>query len=225
MTRTFWLTGKCTLVTGALVLTLMACTSGGSDPAGGGGADGDLAGQLEGNAVWIELHQANMANAAASFIARTGSLPPADAQFVRLIEPSDYGDVLAECAREQGFGAQAMPDGGVKYDTVPEDQILAFEEAIYRCEVAYPTHPRFFEPWSDERVRATYDYVVNELVACLEAEGYPVAEAPPSFDTYLADFRAEDRLAWNPYSTSVDAPSEAEWRRINEACPQYPPVE
>jgi hypothetical protein len=62
MSRIFWLTGKRALITGALALTLTACTSGGADPAAGGGPDGDLAGQLEGNAVWIELHQASIAS-------------------------------------------------------------------------------------------------------------------------------------------------------------------
>jgi hypothetical protein len=165
---------------------------------------------------WEETHLANVAELAIRFQAEYGRPAPSDASFTRFIEPSDYGRVLAECVREQGFAADETFDGGVAYGEVPDDQRVALAEAIYRCEVAYPVHPRHLtRPANEGDLRREYDYQVNEVLPCLHAEGYDV-EPPPTWEV----FRDSDPSArWHPYA-HVDPPSEEEWQRINQVCPQ-----
>lgn len=168
---------------------------------------------------WEQLHRDELARLAAQFEQTHGQPPPTDVEFVRFIDPAEFGRVLAQCVRDQGFQAEETFDGGVTYEPVPDDQVLALEEAIYRCDVAYPVHPRYLVPLNQEQIRKTYDYWVTEVAPCLTAEGYDVSE-PPSWETFLASHNTSE--AWTPYA-QVDPSSEVEWRRINEACPQHLP--
>ncbi len=170
---------------------------------------------------WEQLYREEVESLAAAFERENGQPPPSDVEFVRFIEHWEYGEVHSQCVREQGFDAQPTFDNGVTYEDVPPEQGLALHEAIYRCQVAYPVHPRYSLPWTEEMIRTLYDYYVDELVPCLIAEGYPSQEAP-SWDSFLAGYNTEHQ--WVPYDV-VSVDSEEEWQRINEVCPQSPPTE
>jgi hypothetical protein len=165
---------------------------------------------------WEELYLDNLAGLAARFEADHGRPPPDDATFIRFIDANDYGRVHAECVREHGFDASETFDGGVIFGDVAQDQALALAEAHYRCEAAYPVHPRHFSTVpTDEDLRRAYDYLVDELMPCLIAEGYEVGP-PPTWEVFR-DSPLEGR--WHPYHF-FDPQSEAEWQRVNETCPQ-----
>lgn len=208
------------LLVGSTLLLAVACTD--DEPSG---SQGEAApDELEGELVWEELYEAEMEAVAQRYEQDTGQPPPEDAEFIRFIDATEYGRVRASCAREYGFEAEETFDGGVAYGQVPEEQRSAFAEAIYRCDVGYPVHPRYLAPPTEEMLRRSYEYHVNEVVPCLIAEGYEVPPVP-SWETYRSGRSGDNEAGgWHPY-TLVNAPSEEEWQRINETCPQNLPPE
>ncbi len=164
---------------------------------------------------------------------RPGAAPPTkdeslpeDAQFVRYVNSEEWGEVYADCVRSMGFQAQVMRDGSVLFGDVPGDQQGALKEAGDRCDAMYPTHPRYEEPHDDEQMAILYDYLVRDLTGCLRGEGYEVTE-PPSLETFIAQHRNPRDFVdgpWSPYR-DLRAPTTEEWYRINETCPQSPPLD
>jgi hypothetical protein len=149
---------------------------------------------------------------------------PTDAEFVRFVELNEWGTAQARCMQDQGFDSRPTVDGGgVLHGDVPSDQMDAHWQATYRCRIAYPVHPRFHLPLTDEQIRVIYDYFVNELVACLEDEGYEVAPAP-SWETFRSQWDHPGGPGWWEPHDSVQPPSREEDMRIMEKCPQRPPL-
>lgn len=149
-----------------------------------------------------------------------GSLPE-DAAFVRYVGPDEFATTHAECLRQQGFDATETADGGISHGAVPPEQAQALHEALHRCNIMYPVHPRYRERLTDEQRSRLYDYFVNELVPCLQAEGRRIGPVP-SRETFIATFYTDE--SWHPYH-SVGASNQREWARLNERCPQRPPIE
>lgn len=207
---------------GVLVLAIAivaGCTADapGSQSSATGAGESDLPQEPD----WMVLYEQELA-AFEGLLREQGLEVPTDAEFVRFIEPDEYGRVHAECMREQGFDAEETFDGGVSYDAVPPDQAGAQQQALYRCQVQYPVHPRFTQPLTEDQIRLVYDHFVGFLVDCLTDEGYEVPAAP-SWETFLADYHSQGG-AWHPYD-AVEPTSDAEWQEINEKCPQNPPLE
>lgn len=169
---------------------------------------------------WTAMYQAEVTRSE-SELRQDGIEPPNDAEFIRFIEPGDYGRVHSDCIREQGFDATMTFDGGVHFGEIPEEQAPAQRQAIHRCLVMYPTHPRYTVPLSEEQIRVMYDYYVGPLTECLAGGGYQV-EAAPSWETFLEHHGTP--MAWIPYH-AVDAQTPEEWEDINQLCPQNPPLE
>jgi len=197
-----------------MVMLAASCTDA-SDATEPGGADEPVS-----EPDWEALYLAEVERLSRDFEERNGQPPPDDVTFVRFIDAWEFGEVHAECVRGRGFDVEVTFDGGVSYGTVPRDQELALHEAIYRCQVAYPVHPRYRLPWTEQMIRVLYEYYVDELVPCLVDQGYP-AQEPPSWETFLASHGTERE--WNPYAVVVDRDDPQEWRAINETCPQAPP--
>jgi hypothetical protein len=201
-----------------LVLAGAGCTgaseNGDVEPAGS--ADPQLASSPH----WDALRDLNLSKEAEAF----GVDVPDAAEFIEYIHPDDFGRVRSQCMREQGFDARETFDGGVSYGRIPDDQSEAQRSAAVLCSARYPVHPRFLEPLTEEQVRVIYDYYVDELVACLQREGYDPGEVP-SWETYRDTRGTEDD--WTPYHALVgDVMSRPDdWQAINEACPQSPPLE
>lgn len=220
--------GRTAVVCGAVLALLVGCAGGDV-----GGGDGELS---DGPAPdWDQLNRQHMEQLAEEFEVVNGRPAPTDVEFVRFIEPAEFGRVTAECVRDQGFEAKETFDNGISFGDVPEEQGLALNEAVYRCNVAYPVHPQYREPVTEQQIRVTYDYYVDVLSRCLTREGYQVPPAP-SWETFLADY-GTDRM-WYPYQVvepPYDRPADYQaagydnerdwWRSINETCPQSPPPE
>jgi hypothetical protein len=151
--------------------------------------------------------------------------PPQDVAFERYISPEEYAAVMVPCLTEQGIPAHALPDGGVGYGEIPMEQGTLQREALYRCSVRFPTHPLFSEPLDDDQLRRLYGYLVGDLTACLEREGYTVPP-PPTVETFIASYSGVSGGVWSPYPMDDPRLERPEgWYRLNEVCPQSPPLE
>lgn len=151
--------------------------------------------------------------------------PPEDVKFERYISPEEYAAVMVPCLTEQGIPVKALPDGGIGFEDIPPEQAVLQSEAMYRCSVRFPTHPLFAEPLDDEQLRRLYDYLVEDLTVCLEEEGY-AAPPPPTVEAFISSYSDPGADAWSPYPVEDSRlDQEAEWYRLNNVCPQTPPLE
>ena len=147
--------------------------------------------------------------------------PPTDVEFERYITPEEYGEVMVECLSDQGIPVRHSGDGGVLFGDIPPDQALMQREAVYRCQVRFPTDPMYEKPLTSEQLRILYDYFVGELTECLGAEGYETWPAP-SLSMFMAAYSTHP---WSPYPMhDPRLRHEAEWYRLSSACPQIPPL-
>lgn len=152
--------------------------------------------------------------------------PPQDVEFERYISPEEYAAVMVPCLTEQGIPARTLPDGGVGFDDIPEEQWLMQREAMYRCSVRFPTHPMFDEPLNEDQLRRLYDYLVGDLTPCLEDEGYAATTPPPTVDVFIASYYDSAAGPWSPWPVSDPRLQEmAEWDRLSVVCPQSPSLE
>ena len=188
-------------------------------------------------AQWERPYQESLEETAINRERMNMSLPPVDAAFVRFVHPDDAGSVLAGCLREQGFEATVEWDGGVSYGSQSADQQPAMLVADFRCDVMFPVHPKYTMKHTETQIRIVYDFYVNELVPCLRAEGYDDIRPAPTWESFLSTYHSKEPH-WFPFDAVskrqeqlaadnggvLPANSHAEWRRINEACPQGPSV-
>jgi hypothetical protein len=147
---------------------------------------------------------------------------PTDIEFVRYISPDEFGAVLAACMTEQGFEATETFDGGVRYAPIPDEQGEAQREALIRCKVRYPVHPRYHLPTTESELLMLYDYWVDVVVPCLADEGFEAPEHP-SPETFVAAYLSGDDNVerWHPYLAVGEVPYDT-WEEINMKCPQHP---
>jgi hypothetical protein len=146
-----------------------------------------------------------------SFTARNPGIERPEVDIERVVDLSEADAIINQCIEEEGF-----PDG--EFATGQETQM---ELAIFVCKARFPLDPKYTRPFTDKQHAFVYDYYLNELVPCLEHEGYEQTVTPPSRQVYI-DTGGEGAGWWFPYE-AVDADiSEDEWLRINELCPQAP---
>jgi hypothetical protein len=155
-------------------------------------------------------HEQNVAQLLAEY-------PDADVptvQPIRVVTLLEWPEVFAQCVTDEGFPASAAADGGVDFEAIPAEQADASALATFVCRERYPVDPSEFE---DPDLSGLYDYYTQELVPCLEAEGYEIP-SPPSEQTFIDSYWT---AAWIPYNF-VEVTSDEEWTRLNAACPQHP---
>lgn len=117
---------------------------------------------------------------------------------------TEYMQALVECLSEQGWEARVETDPvtglTVAADT-PEvsdhDRFVADSE---ECVASLPQQP---EPSTDAELRQMYDNLVARY-ECIRDEGYEPA-APPSFDSWLETFRADQEAPWDPFAGLGDS--------------------
>jgi hypothetical protein len=208
--------GGAVLVAG---LALLAGCSGAPDESPGAAGQPGPGGDA--STEWDALRDELIASRGAQLL-RDGLLDslPTDAQFVRYLDPGEWAEVRAQCLLDQGFHADATPDGGLIFRDYPEEQQKPLHEATYRCDVMYPVHPVYEQQLDDGQLTLLYDYYLDALRPCLEAEGFDIAE-PPSLETFIDSYYRDG--SWNPYSSVPSLPLE-EWYRLQEECPQTPPL-
>ena len=154
--------------------------------------------------------------AAGSAVATT-TQPEASARSDSLTE-SDRVAKEAQCL--QDHGVEAWSDGiFLIVNEGPDDQADAVEKIMAQCsEETESQFPR--EPIRDySSIEAKTELYENMVTTwrCLSAEGYE-NESPPTVDAWLESWTTGP---WNPYFHLVkQVDAEAEWKRINETCPQ-----
>lgn len=94
----------------------------------------------------------------------------------------------------------------------------------------YPVHPRYRQPLTEKQIRLLYDYYVNRLVPCLQAEGYDVGPVP-TWEFFLANYKP---IPWDPYRRLSPvrtrmSPSEykafrEKYKALRKKCPPRPPI-
>jgi hypothetical protein len=135
---------------------------------------------------------------------------------VRLVEQSDQPTAIADCLTEQGYDVVVNSQGSISSTGGGE----AFQVAYYACEAKYPLHPDYLRPLSDAQLEHLYDYFLNTLKPCLEAEGYGVPPAP-SLQRFVETYN--DGGGWIVYGEVAGANlPPGEWGRLNALCPQIP---
>jgi hypothetical protein len=139
-----------------------------------------------------------------------------DVAKVRYVSGDEWAQVMVDCLQEQGIDAELSEDGG--YGTQgTEAQALAHDLAQYVCNVQYPTDPSLAQPLTPDEIAFIYDYYIQVQVPCLVNEGYEV-EPAPSREVFADTYGTAEM--WSPYNSVSPGAGPAEWRRINEACPQ-----
>ncbi|WP_168625786.1 MULTISPECIES: hypothetical protein [unclassified Cryobacterium] len=135
---------------------------------------------------------------------------------VRLVEQSDQPTAIADCLAEQGYDVVVDSQGSISSTGGGE----AFQVAYYTCEATYPLHPDYLRPLSEAQLAHLYNYFLNTLKPCLEAEGYDVPPAP-SLQRFLETYN--EGGGWIVYGEVAGAKlPPGEWGRINALCPQIP---
>ncbi len=131
------------------------------------------------------------------------------------ISDNERAELEAECARDQGFEAWTqgpvlfIDDGG---------QVQASEQAVETCmaevEQRFPSDIAFDLTFEANR-RMLYEELLKSK-NCLEGLGYSISK-PPTFDRFSEGLESDP---WHPHLELLAHTGQAEWERLNEACPQ-----
>lgn len=135
------------------------------------------------------------------------------------LHPDEWAERYAACIREQGFAAEASPDGGVAYEPIAEAQAADLEAAADACDEQVQVASRYTEELDESQLRFLYQWYVTESVPCLEAEGLGGFD-PPSEHVFVATYREQP---WTPH-LEVDGrlgPG-AITQEIEARCPSVP---
>src|SRR5699024_6148130 len=108
---------------------------------------------------------------------------PPSVEIVRVVEPDEQLELVAECMQEGGWPETQLSNGGLRYENLPEQE-EAMNEAFYTCFASYPLVEEFLAV-DREHYEELYAYFVNELKPCLESQGLEITE-PPSLESWLA---------------------------------------
>ena len=137
---------------------------------------------------------------------------------VRLIHQTDWTTIIPDCLAEMGHHVEPDANGSWSVQGGPESE--PYFVAFYTCEAMYPVHPKYNAPMTDAKIAKLYDYFLNSLKPCLEAEGYAVPPAP-SLQRFQETYRTDG--GWFIYAGVADAAiGTEELARINRVCPQVP---
>lgn len=145
-----------------------------------------------------------------------------DVEFERFITDDEESEVIAACLREQGIAVEineygwnvSIPVGPLEYD-----QTRAFDIALFVCEVRFPLSPSLYQPFTEDELRYTYRYFVEQLRPCLLGRGYEIG-SPPPFEEFRARWWTDD--TWSPYRDVIEMDADA-FRSTEDACPPIPP--
>lgn len=141
---------------------------------------------------------------------------PPDVTPIKVIRLDEWAATQIACLQEAGYDVTFTEDGeGISFPPLDEALIPSLNEAKYVCELQYPVDPIYYEPLTDEQLTKLYTYRSTDLIDCLEAEGYPVTDIPPSETSFV-----ESKGTWSPYGSIRIRPDDL--RRITQTCPQVP---
>jgi hypothetical protein len=153
-----------------------------------------------------------------------------DVDLVRVVTPQEHPEVWKSCMNTAGWNVVASEADGYGYSgSLPPDQVDAFTLADYTCMAQFPADDRLIKPWSDEQIRATFDYYVSVQVPCLTEQGF-VIEPSPSWKTFRMSWLPDGQggyvagdTSWFPYgSVPAETLDPDRWDELQAKCPQLP---
>jgi hypothetical protein len=135
---------------------------------------------------------------------------------VRFVARDDYGTVIVNCLADRNQDAIVLGGGSdYRLDVAQGEQSAAIAE--FACISQYPLDPS--EPrLSDYATKRLYQYLVEELVPCLEREGYEISE-PPTLEEFGSGLQGD--TPWSPYR-DVEETDAARFAEVRSACPPLP---
>lgn len=123
---------------------------------------------------------------------------------------------ITSCLKEKGWDV-SLSQGNVMDYSIPQEQEAKFRGDMTGCRDAflaqYPRPTVGVDDW-----RRLYQHNLW-LVECLEREGYPPVQEPPSEAAYLDQAKQSDGPEWTPYA-AVDSPEGIE--ALHKRCPPEP---
>lgn len=140
---------------------------------------------------------------------------PPSVEVVRIVDPDEQLELVAECMQEGGWPETQLSNGGLQYANLPEQQ-EAMNEAFYTCFASYPLAEAFLAV-GREHYEELYAYFVDELKPCLEGQGLEITE-PPSLESWLAVAETGSPEYWDP---TLEIP-DIDFAAMQEICPQTP---
>ncbi|RLP80756.1 hypothetical protein D9V34_00625 [Mycetocola lacteus] len=161
--------------------------------------------------------QANLANLKAKF---PDAEIPDEVRVSRIIAPDEYAEVFSRCLTDAGFTARAHPDGGIRFDEIPDEQAQAQAVALYTCQATYPLDPRYTQPLTGSQIAYLYDYYRDRLLPCLEGEGHTVSDLP-SLTRFKESFDGT-APGYSPFESIARGSSAEEFQRVSGLCPDFP---
>ena len=164
-----------------------------------------------------KLLAADRENALEQLRAQYPDAKPPTASVKKLVAPKEWASTLSNCMNRAGFDTRVQ-GGGVAYSSLPKEQQETYALAFYVCSVEYPIDPVDSAPLSTAEMRFLYSYLTGPLTNCLKEHGASVS-SPPSEQTFADSYSSTG--GWTPYSGVTDV-SQAEWAKLNKACPQQP---
>lgn len=132
----------------------------------------------------------------------------------RAAESSERTGALADCLQARGWPVN-VDEGGTRVSfSLPLEQEDQYDADVSACsdELGFDTN----NPVSNEQLEVLYAEL-NEMAECLEAEGYPISEAP-SLQTFIDMTNSLE--PWGPW---MDIPP-AQVSDAMDKCPQPPPT-
>lgn len=122
-----------------------------------------------------------------------GARPEVD--LIREVGDDEWVAVHVECMTGMGFPTTLDGSEAVRWD-VPAGQADAFALAKFTCEAQYPRLMAYQQPYSTDQLTLMYDWMIEETIPCLAAEGYQVTDVV-SLETFIAGYSPQTGF-WTP---------------------------
>lgn len=146
---------------------------------------------------------------------------PPKVEVVRTVRPDEVDTALQACMAEQGFPSTEDGQGqvGIQFGA---DQQDALNVAGYVCHARYPVDDLYLQPFSVSQLRQIYDWIVDETLPCLAADGVSPPQ-PPSFEIYVARYAQTGHELWSPHQEAEPPPHVRDRTGVMSWCPDQPP--
>lgn len=130
---------------------------------------------------------------------------------IRVVPSHEHPQVIADCINAAGFTATVNAEGDLVVDGGAPEQVVPLRVAHYTCLMQYP-QVVLDVSFGPEEAAYQYDHYVTNMVPCLEREGWPLPEPPPSRQSFI-----DGAGAWYPMA-EIEAAllDEADRQRFHE---------
>ncbi len=145
-------------------------------------------------------------------------------ELVRWVSPEEVAATEVACLGEAGFPAELIGDGGIGFDTIPDEQKELggpLHLAMWTCEAEYSVDPRTQIALNDDQYQILLTYLDTTYRDCLRNGGVDISEAP-SLKVFMEGYEAG--TPWVPWSeVSLADVGQATYAQLQKDCPQAPP--